>query len=360
MAASFVINKTKGTIPFYFRLTDTSDLSLFTSASDYQRIWSITNIRTSSIEYFESTSASVNYCISADSLLGDTYTVSLSALVSAGSFVTSSAFLSGAGPEEPVRFTDSKVLDLSAYLPSYLKETETNELMIFFQDFWNTLYDKKVYTQSATEYEVGNRQKISILEKINRLADLQDPSLCDIEYLQFFANNLGYNIDVFRSELGVLTDVNSEDPEVQEDVKRYLRFIVSNLPNWYRIKTTNNAVKIMLYSFGLVGDLITRYTKNYQEDDGSNWINFREGRDNFNNLSKDFYPTPHYVISIELDSSSENFSLNGETRRNVINAVESIRPANTVNDGYLGHIERDMTVYVRAYCRKRAYFRFNL
>ncbi len=273
---------------------------------------------------------------------------------------TSAACLSSCGPQEPIRFEDSRVVDLSAYLPSYLKETEVNDLMIFFQNFWNTLYDTKIYTTSAIELEVANRPKISILEKINRLAELQDPSLCDVEYLQFFANNMGYNIDVYRSELGVLADSDSEDPLVQEDVKRYLRFIVSNLPNWYRIKTTNNAIKIMLYSFGLVGDLITRYTNDYKTDNGSNWINFREGRDNFDDLNRDFYPTPHFVISIELDSSSENFSLNNETRRNVFNAVESVRPANTINDGYLGHVQRDFTVYTRAYCRKRGYFRFNL
>lgn len=353
---NFVQDKTKGTLPLFVRFTDVSDVSDITSASDYLRTWYFENVRTSAFEYVTSTSASI-YHIFEDGILNDTFTVSFSA-ISAGT--TSASLVSSCGPEEPIRFEDAKVLDLSAYLPSYLKETEVNELIIFFQNFWNTLYDTKIYTQSASEYENVNRTKISVIEKINRLVELQDPAYCDIEYLQYFANNLGYNIDVYRSELGVLADVNSEDPEVQEDVKRYLRFIISNLPNWYRLKTTPNAIKIMLYSFGLVGDLITRYTNDYKTDNGSNWINFREGRDNFNDLNSNFYPTPHFVISIELDESVENFSLNGETRRNVLNAVESVRPANTVSDGYLGHISRDYTVYTRAYCRKRAYFRFNL
>jgi hypothetical protein len=76
---NFTVDKRESTIPFYFRLTDLSDISSETSATDYLRIWSITNLRTSAIEFFESTSASINCCISANSNYGDLYTVSLSA-----------------------------------------------------------------------------------------------------------------------------------------------------------------------------------------------------------------------------------------------------------------------------------------
>lgn len=273
---------------------------------------------------------------------------------------TSAAFLSGAGPEEPIRFGDNKSIDLSGYLPGYLQESETNDLMIFFQDFLNTLYDQKIYVNSATDYEVGNRPKISVLEKINRLTDLKDPDYCDIEYIQYFASTLGYNVDIFRSELGVVVDSDSEDPEVQEDVKRYLRFIVSNLPSWFKLKTTNNAIKIMLYSFGLVGDLITRYTNDYRADNGINWINFREGRDSFTDVDSEYYPTSHYVVSIELDSSTQNFSLNDVTRFNVLNAIESIRPVNTVFDKILGHVKRTETLLIHPIARKKLYMKMTL
>lgn len=76
---SFTVDKAAGTIPFYFTLTDTSDVADVTSATDYTRIWSITNMSTSVITWFQTTSASVNYCISAGSVINDLYTVSLSA-----------------------------------------------------------------------------------------------------------------------------------------------------------------------------------------------------------------------------------------------------------------------------------------
>ena len=34
---------------------------------------------------------------------------------------------------------------------------------------------------------------------------------------------------------------------------KYLRFIISNLPTWYKIKTTRNSIRIMLFSFGIIG-----------------------------------------------------------------------------------------------------------
>lgn len=77
----FVTNKSSGPVPYYFRLTDVSLVSAYTSASDYTRIWSIQNSRTSDIEYLTVTSASVDYCVSADTLLNDTYIVSLSAVI---------------------------------------------------------------------------------------------------------------------------------------------------------------------------------------------------------------------------------------------------------------------------------------
>ncbi len=78
---NFVVDKNKGVIPYFFRLTDVSEVSDLTSATDYQRLWSITNIRTSIVEHFTTTSASINYCVSAGSILNDTYTISLSAVI---------------------------------------------------------------------------------------------------------------------------------------------------------------------------------------------------------------------------------------------------------------------------------------
>jgi hypothetical protein len=101
------------------------------------------------------------------------------------------------------------------------------------------------------------------------LTELHDPDLIDIEYIQHFASNLGYNIDIYRNEVGISGTGTlgfgdfGEDSSLATDSEKYLRLMISNLPNWYKIKSTNNAIKVMLYSFGLIGDIVEYYSNNY-------------------------------------------------------------------------------------------------
>lgn len=271
-------------------------------------------------------------------------------------FITSSSYITLCGPRYPsVRFEDNKEINLTKFLPNSLQEEEIFEVVEAFQEFLNEMYGEYIYTTSALDIEVSARTKLSVLEKINRLAELHDPEYIDPEYIQFFANYLGYSVDITRGELGVVEDQDSEDLCVQEDVKRYLSFVVSNLPTWYKIKTTNDAVKVMLYSFGLIGDLVERYTSDYRTDTGSNWYNLRVDQNNLHEVPEGFYPTPHFVIRVDLDQSSTDFSSNETTRYNVFNATDSIRPANTVFDGVMGTTESSFTYFVRVYTQERLY-----
>lgn len=253
---------------------------------------------------------------------------------------TSAYYLSSCGVEDSFRLSaETREINLVNFLPVHLRESEVNDLTEFFQEFLNRLYFEKIYTNSASQYEIDNRPKISILEKINRLSDLHDPDLVDVEYLQYFANYLGYSVDINKGQLGVLEN-EEEDPVCrEEDVKRYLRFVVSNLPNWYRIKTTRNAVKVMLFSFGLIGDILQLFTNDYQPDNGTNWRMFREDvADDINQMPSDFYPTSHFTVLIDLDQSQTEISLTESARQNVFKAINSVRPVNTVFEGVTGYV----------------------
>lgn len=272
---------------------------------------------------------------------------------------TSAAYITLSGPRYPIRYDDNKEIDLAEYIPTYLKEDEYADLVSFFQSFLNEMYGEYIYTTSALPIEISAREKISILEKVNRISELHDPDFIDPEYIQFFANYLGYSVDLKRGELGVVTDPDDIDLSVQEDVKRYLSFVVSNLPHWYKIKTTNNAIKIMLYSFGLIGDIVTRFTSDYKPDTGYNWYNFAEGIDSVVDLPQGFYPTPHFTIRINIDSSPINFSFNERTRLNIFNAVDSIRPVNAKFDGIEGYTKASFTLFTRTYARRKVMMRIS-
>jgi hypothetical protein len=312
-----------------------------------------------------------------------------------------------------IRFDKNKFINLRNFLPQMLKSTETEEFLIFFEDFLNTMYEGipeyiisstdlpierdiispisaynfKSYIFSANqtstiqEYTSANNiqqieyventgtvnilipmltanneildQKISILQKIHQLTELHDPDLIDIEYIQFFAKNLGYNININRNQIGanignlsVLYN-NNVNTCSAVDENKYLRFVVSNLPTWYKIKSTRNSIKVMLYSFGLIGDLVEYYTNDYN----NNWQIDYSG--NVSNVNSYYYPSPHFAIIIDIDASYDSISFDWAKRQKIINAIEDLRPVNTVFQKLLGLANRTLQIGIAAQTRLR-------
>lgn len=260
----------------------------------------------------------------------------------------------------------NREINLVNFLPNYLRYGETAEFMQFFEDFLNNMYFCK-NSYRGNPATSGDEYKISILEKINRLTWMHDPDLIDIDYIQFFANYLGYNINITRGDIGNLANAdlnslntNGLDPSVNiadsEVAQRYLRFAVRNLPNWYRLKTTRDSIKIMLFSFGLVGDILTKYTSDYTDggyaNDDSKWKRLDDRFSNppyINQIPKDWYPTPHFTIAIDYDNSPPNWF---KQIPMILESIENIRPVNTVLDEISAIIKRKaQTIQVRANSR---------
>ncbi len=188
------------------------------------------------------------------------------------------------------------------------------------------------YTFGTSGDDRTDTGTISVLEMINRLRDLHDADLTPVEFLQRYANNLGYNVDVNRGEFGNLQE-NTLDEE------RYLRFMLRNLPNWYKIKTTRKSVKTLLFSFGLVGDTLYWYTKNYDENDQNDWILseyiVKDGKiqEDPTKIPDDHYPTAHFMVWYDLLKSRAGTGFDTEKIGQISKAINSIRPANGVFTG---------------------------
>lgn len=188
---------------------------------------------------------------------------------------------------------------------------------------------KIVYVES----EFVESNKISMVEKIKRLADLKDPDVMDNRFLSHFASNLGYDVNINRSELGNLALANDSSADVNAEADAYMRFAIRNLPLWYKIKTTRNSLKMMLYSFGMVGDISSYYTNNYlPEKDGGRWIvpDYSMTNDSLVNVPDEFYPTPHFAVWVDLDVSENALSWEYAKRNQIVSAIESVKPVNTV------------------------------
>lgn len=231
-------------------------------------------------------------------------------------------------------------------------KSSEDETVYFLQ---NVNIDSVEYYYDSINFVLPeDTMKISILEKIKRLSELQDPELIDLEYIQYFAKNLGYSVDITRNDiagdsfgnLGTL-DNNASN---EADQRKYLRFVIENLPNWYKIKTTKNCISIMLYSFGLIGDLVELYTKDYSNDKTDWNINDIEHLDN------SWYPTSHFAIMINIDTSV-NIINDIDNKNSVISAIESIKPINTVFEKLSGKLTRYCNLYISGLTRFSRFIR---
>jgi len=278
------------------------------------------------------------------------------------------------------RFSDDKYIDIVSYLPDFLKSTQTKDFLQFFEDYLNQMYDDdngfSLSLSASGEATISadgeatnivekdvqravspqrNDKKISIIEKINRLTDLHDPDIIDEDYLEFFASYLGYDINVNRGEFGILPTSASEIELNRKSES--LRFMVRNLPNWYKIKTTRSAIKILLFSFGLIGDIVYHYTDSYESSSmGGKWLesdivyNFDLNKmvEDISFIPDEYFPTSHFSVYYDINRSSLNFGFNRDKQDQILRAVESIRPANTVFRGATGRFTDVKDINVRA------------
>lgn len=370
--------------------------------------------------------------------------------------------------QEHIRWGKCRNINLVDMLPDNLYKTDTYTFISVFEDYWNNMYRGECgfelsssiidvvecasssclsainNTYEHIQYEsttnevntpstnvanifVNNtceifKENISVLEKINRLTELFDPDLIPIELIQFYASNLGYDVGLSRENVG-LDFSNTEDNIINQ--KKYLRFMIKNLPTWYEVKTTRNSVKMMLYSFGLVGDIVYYFTKNYldpktgiglytleyggQDVDNygmrdnvyrhsnsnitykelqklkcnlSEWEKFKKNKNDFSNILIDinnggkfdwiltdidktstkedisnipneYFSTPHFRLWFDIQESIVNGNLTIDLKRQklISDAINAIKPINTVFEGVTGVYRTLVDIYHFPYTR---------
>jgi hypothetical protein len=216
---------------------------------------------------------------------------------------------------------EGKKINITNFLPSHLRESEVYDLMKFFEDFLNSMY-----------YNKRTGCNISILEKINKLKDLKDINELDADYFQYFANHFGYEVNIDRESIGMFSTSNSD-----EEIDDYVRLSLKTLPNFNRLKSSEDAISIMLFSFGVIADILYLWTNDYNV----NWKS--ESRYNNVNVKNEipntpdpYYPTPHFRVAVNYTQTPpawiENFD-------KIVEIVNNIRPINTVFKDFSGYFE---------------------
>lgn len=214
---------------------------------------------------------------------------------------------------------NDRLINLRNFLPVSFDDTEVSDFIGFFEDFLN--YDLYSHSKDGA----ASLTDISILKKIELLFTLRDPDLIDSEFIQYFANQLGYTINYNRSDIADVTN-----DEIDQAVNGYLRETIRSLPHWYKFKSTDNAISMLLYSFGLVSDVLAQWTNDYENNWFSESPRFEDDLSS-PSIPNGYYPTPHFRIVINHTKSPEGWENN---LTNIINLIESIKPINTVFEGF--------------------------
>lgn len=250
----------------------------------------------------------------------------------------------------------SRQLNLTNFIPNDIaydfdrgSDSEFYTLTKFFETYLNTLYQN-----------LEKPCSIGILDKISKLRSLHDIDSIDIAHIQYFANLMGYNVNVNLGEIGLFSQptntsafVDNENfvGQLSEYQQKALRFVIRNLPNWYTIKTTRNAIRMLLLSFGIFGDIVEMYTTDYVSD----WIQNIPTRDQIidDTVTSNYWPTPHMAVYLDMNSTDRSAIYGDSSMLDALyNSIDSIRPANTVFEGLIGKYDTvlpttyvDMTVY---------------
>lgn len=260
-------------------------------------------------------------------------------------FRADQGFVSEIDPSDEYGFSDEDKVRHGFYGRNYFVNAN-GTFVAYIDPDTNTLKVKNVSLFETTSDRDARKgyTHISILEKIKRIGDLHDPELIDAEYINYFASYLGFSLD-FTSD--TLVNILNTDPnyalltEEGKEIARqdYLRFIVTNIPSWYRIKSTNNALNILMYSFGIAAQIKQYYTDNY-----NNFTRYRQ-QSSGTIIPNTFYETPHFTVYTDLDASESSVANDVTKLDAIVNAVNSVRPINTVFDGITGYVTRIMAPY---------------
>jgi hypothetical protein len=255
-------------------------------------------------------------------------------------FRADQGFVSEIDPSEEYGFSDEDKVRHGFYGRNYFVTPE-GTFVAYIDPETNTLKVKNVSLfESVSDRDARKGYThISILEKIKRLGDLHDPDLIDAEYINYFASYLGFSLDFTSDTLVGILNADPNYASLTEEGKEsarqdYLRFILNNIPAWYRIKSTDNALNILMYSFGIAAQVKQYYTSNYKD-----FTDFRYQSTGVV-VPSNYYETPHFTVLTNLDENTENITVDITKLDAIVNAVNSMKPINTVFDGITGFVTR--------------------
>lgn len=207
--------------------------------------------------------------------------------------------------------------NLLRFVPSYLRNTDFNDFIEFFQLFANTMY-----------LSLDKNRNISALEKIARIGNFNDIDKIETKLLMHYENQYANEFPFDKKAMQeVNTLFSNVGWEVKDDEEVYgvIKYSLENLPGYNRYKGSNLGVAGALKMFGFTCKVINLWIrkKNTIEEDP----NFVE-EDRLSEFG-DFFQTSRFNIEV---ASNNYFEIFNEHLDFFINLVKSIKPITKILD----------------------------
>ena len=205
--------------------------------------------------------------------------------------------------------------DLLRFVPSYLRNTDFNDFIEFFQLFANTMY-------------LSLDKNISALEKIARIGNFNDIDKIEkkllMHYENQYANEFPFDQKAIQEVNTLFSNVGWEVKD-DEEVYGVIKYALENLPGYNRYKGSNLSVAGALKMFGFTCKVINLWIrkKNTIEENP----NFVE-EDRLSEFG-DFFQTSRFNIEVDSNNYFETFN---EHLDFFINLVKSIKPITKILD----------------------------
>ena len=183
--------------------------------------------------------------------------------------------------------------------------------------------------------------KYPLIEKIERLAYLRDPSVIDIDLIGYLARFMGYDITAVKQDIENSLVYNNENEK-----QLAIRETIENLPQYYELSGTMPGLNMLLSTFGIVADIITLWTKTtnpynelIEEDD----VISREQYDINNGKIGNWVPTSHIKVKIPIEGNFDNLLVDTTDIKNIKKQIRVFKPINVVFDGLYTYLKTTLT-----------------
>ena len=171
--------------------------------------------------------------------------------------------------------------------------------------------------------------KYPLVEKIERLAYLRDANVIDFELIEYLARFMGYDITPMAEDVrtsNLYRTIKQQEAAIRE--------VVINLPQYYAIGGTDAGLKMLMGTFGVIGNVLTLYTNTmhpYEEMLNKGEVDTRLEEDTAaGTLEGTWVSTPYIDIELSDDSRFPQFAVQNDDIRRIREQIRVWKPIQVV------------------------------